>query len=530
MLRNWPLPPDRPWWTVVIYIAAVALFLRFYDLPLKPLHHDEAVNTVFLTKLVNPPHLYRYDPSNYHGPTLYYFGWLTAALFGLSTFAIRFVTAAFGLITVLLVLALKRYIGAVGALAAAALIALSPGAVYFSRYFIHEMLLVCFTLGLVVSAALWVSGGRSLFLYLASVSAGLMFATKETAIIAAVVIAGAALGATWYVELRKLARARNTDSPSSWPKRSLIAAAGRSALSIRPTGKRRLVELIPAAALCLAVSLFFYTSLFTHWQGALDALSTFAIWTKTGTAVHTRPWHAYLNWLSQEELPLLLFGAAGAGLALVKAENRFTVFAALWSVGILTAYSVIPYKTPWLALNAIVPLAITGGYAAEIAWRHRPVLSTRALTVVAAVVAGVGLYQAVVLSFVRYDDGRYPYVYVHTQREVMAMVDEIERLRTYNPALTIAITSRDQFPLSWYLRGYRAGYHGRPVATNDSLVIASEEQQPVIDRLLGDRYAKLRSYRLRPGVWLVLYARRDLKGVTLPIDDRTSKQGAVREE
>jgi uncharacterized protein (TIGR03663 family) len=528
MLRNWPLPPDRPWWTVVIYIAAVALFLRFYDLPLKPLHHDEAVNTVFLTKLVNPPHLYRYDPSNYHGPTLYYVGWLSAAVFGLSTFAIRFVTAAFGLITVLLVLALKRYIGAVGALAAAALIALSPGAVYFSRYFIHEMLLVCFTMALVVSAALWVSRRRLLFLYLASVSAGLMFATKETAIITAVVIAVAALGATWYVELRKLAR--STDSPSSLPKRFLIAAAGRSALSIGQDGKRRLVLLIPAVALFLAASLFFYTSLFTHWQGALDALGAFAIWTKTGTAVHTRPWHAYLNWLSQEELPLLLLGAAGTGLALVKAENRFTVFAALWSVGILMAYSVIPYKTPWLALNAIVPLAITGGYAAEIAWRHRPVVSTRALTVVAAVVAGVGLYQAVVLNFIRYDDGRYPYVYVHTQREVMAMVDEIDRLRTYNPALTIAITSKDQFPLSWYLRSYRAGYHGRPVATNDSLVIASEEQQPVLDRLLGDRYARLRSYRLRPGVRLVLYARRDLKGVTLPIDDRASKQGSVREK
>jgi uncharacterized protein (TIGR03663 family) len=520
--------PDRAWWTAIIYIAAAALLLRLYDLPLKPLHHDEAVNTVFLTKLVNPPHLYRYDPSNYHGPTLYYFGWLSAAAFGLSTFAIRFVTAASGLVTVLLVLALKRYIGAVGALAAAALIALSPGAVYFSRYFIHEMLLVCFTLALVVSAALWVSRGRSLFLYLASVSAGLMFATKETALIAAVVIAGAAVGATWYIELRRLAR--KTDSPSSLPKRSLIAAAGRNALGIGPDAKRRLVLLIPAAALFLAVTLFLYTSLFTHWQGALDALGAFAIWTKTGTAVHTRPWHAYLNWLSQEELPLLLLGAAGAGLALVKAENRFTVFAALWSVGILMAYSVIPYKTPWLALNAIVPLAITAGYAAEIAWRYRPVLSTRALTVAAAVVAGVGLYQAVVLSFIRYDDGRYPYVYVHTQREVMAMVDEIDRLRTYNPSLSIAITSKDQFPLSWYLRGYRTGYHGRPVATNDSLVIASAEQQPVIERLLGDRYARLRLYRLRPGVWLILYARRDLKGVTIPMDDRTNKQGSVREE
>ena len=61
----------RAWWAAVLYIASLALFLRFYDLPLKPLHHDEGVNVYLLTKLVRPPHSYQYHPSNYHGPTLY---------------------------------------------------------------------------------------------------------------------------------------------------------------------------------------------------------------------------------------------------------------------------------------------------------------------------------------------------------------------------------------------------------------------------------------------------------------------------
>jgi predicted membrane-bound mannosyltransferase len=42
--------------------------------------------------------------------------------------------------------------------------------------------------------------------------------------------------------------------------------------------------------------------------------------------------------------------------------NSFALFAALWAIGILAAYSLVPYKTPWLALNFIVPLAIIGGY------------------------------------------------------------------------------------------------------------------------------------------------------------------------
>jgi hypothetical protein len=72
-----------PAWTALFYIAALALFLRFFDLALKPLHHDEAVNTLFVTELVRPPHAYKYDPGNYHGPTLFYFGWLSVSLFGM---------------------------------------------------------------------------------------------------------------------------------------------------------------------------------------------------------------------------------------------------------------------------------------------------------------------------------------------------------------------------------------------------------------------------------------------------------------
>src|SRR5207302_8045313 len=104
-------------------ILVVAAFLRLYDLNLVPLHHDEGVNGSFLMKLVHDG-IYKYDPQNYHGPTLYYFAavipWILRLLFGisfadtygLSVFSIRFVTAAFGVATIWLVLTLRRRIGA----------------------------------------------------------------------------------------------------------------------------------------------------------------------------------------------------------------------------------------------------------------------------------------------------------------------------------------------------------------------------------------------------------------------------------
>jgi uncharacterized protein (TIGR03663 family) len=488
----------RAWWTAVLYIATVALFLRYYDLPLKPLHHDEGVNALLLSSLVEPPHAYRYDPANYHGPTLYYFGWLSTAAFGVTTVALRFVPALAGLAAVVALLGLRRHIGQAGALSAAALLAVSPGAVYFSRYFIHEMLLVCFTLAMVVALAAWGRRRSAFFLHLAAVSAGLMFATKETALISAVVLAGAAAGSSLFFRaLLAVREARPADQMRH--------------VAPEPQGwKRSLVPALQAVGLFLAVNLLFYTSLFTHWQGAIDALRTFAFWTRTGIAAHTRPWHAYLGWLSAEELPLLLLGAVGAALASWQARSRFAVFAALWAVGMLAAYSLIPYKTPWLTLNMIAPLTICGGYACELAWQQRRAWPRGALTAAAAIVVGIAAYQAVVLSFVQYDNDRYPYVYAHTSRDLLRLVDDIHRIEARHRGSSIAVTSRDHFPLSWYLRAYRAGYYGRPVVTGDPLVIASEEQRETLDRSLSSAYQRVGSYALRPGVRLVLYVRRDL--------------------
>ena len=91
-------------------------------------------------------------------------------------------------------LALRRYVGAVGALAAAALVAVSPACVFYSRYFIHESLFAFFTLGLVVAALRFYESGAAKYLMLASASAAMLFATKETAFISVVT-----LGLAWSI-------------------------------------------------------------------------------------------------------------------------------------------------------------------------------------------------------------------------------------------------------------------------------------------------------------------------------------------
>src|SRR6476620_4232780 len=102
--------PDWMWLASSALVVAAAAFMRFFWLTLKPLHHDEGVNGFFLTNLFRDG-VYKYDPANYHGPTLYYIALGFVEAFGLNTDAIRSSVAIFGVLTVVLILYLRRYIG-----------------------------------------------------------------------------------------------------------------------------------------------------------------------------------------------------------------------------------------------------------------------------------------------------------------------------------------------------------------------------------------------------------------------------------
>ncbi|HEY0349676.1 MAG TPA: flippase activity-associated protein Agl23, partial [Pyrinomonadaceae bacterium] len=217
---------ERAWRVSALAILLVGAFLRLVKLSLVPLHHDEGVNGNFLVTLVREGK-YFYDPQNYHGPTLYYFSaiipWIVRFFggkaagdtYGLTTFNIRLVTVAFGVATIWLALLLRKRIGEIGALSAAALIAISPGAVYLSRYFIHESLFVFFTLGIVVAALKYYDTGRGVYLILASISTALMVATKETWIMNGPVLLIALVTTSIYFRLRdKIDRKRAIDELS----------------------------------------------------------------------------------------------------------------------------------------------------------------------------------------------------------------------------------------------------------------------------------------------------------------------------
>ena len=504
----------RAWLIGSLAVFAVAAFLRLYDLTLVPFHHDEGVNGNFLVTLVRDGK-YHYDPANYHGPTLYYFSaiipWVFRFLlgkaaqnsYGLTTFTVRLVPVLFGLGTIWLVLQLRRRLGSVGALSAAGLLAISPGAVYLSRYFIHETLFVFFTVGIVVAAIKFYEEAHPVYLIFAAASAALLFATKETAIISVGVLA-IALACT-YVYLRLFGKRSKPASPMAGARDFLDRLGGPTALVIWG---------VVAIVVFVGLNVLFYSSFFTNYpKGVSDAIKTFEFWSKTGKEAHVHPPLTYIWWLMRQESALLFLGAIGALLIVFKPKNSFALFSALWAFGLIAAYSLISYKTPWLTLNFIVPLALIAGYAFqflyEASWAN-----VRELAILAVIAVAIGGYQTIDLNFFNYDndDQYYVYVYAHTRRDLLKLVDTIDRIavRKQGGQTGITIVSPDYWPLPWYLRDYgRVGYFGRMADSTEPLIVASSSQVNEVRQRFGANYQQVGStFALRPGVDLVLFERR----------------------
>jgi len=545
---------ERTWLIGAISIMVVGGVLRLYDLQLVPLHHDEGVNGNFLVRLVRDG-FYHYDPENYHGPTLYYFSaiipWTVRFLswihlldpsaqnkYGLTTFNIRLVPALFGLATIWLVLLLRRQLGTIGALSGAALLAISPGAVYLSRYFIHESLFVFFTLAIVVAALRYYEDSHPVYLIFASASAALLFATKETFIITAPVLVIALVSTHVYQWLRESSSARRRNTVTDRLGHTVNRLGGPANLAMWS---------LIALVVFVAVSVLFYSSFFTNWpKGVYDSLRAFQVWTRTGQEAHKHDSWTYIKlWLMNQEAILLLLAIIGAAIVVWKPAKPFALFSALWAFGIIVAYSKVPYKTPWLMLNFIVPLALIGGYAIEALYRDVRRdwrLPVAAVILVLCLAAGYQFespggsvptkrrvqaalipgYQTIDLNFFNYDndDTYYVYVYAHTRRELLKLLDEIDQVARRSGLgvkMGITIVSPEYWPLPWYLRDYSAGYHGQMTTSNEPVIIAREDQGAPMEATFGSRYQQINSgfnsagsFALRPGVDLLLYVRRDL--------------------
>ena len=290
------------------------------------------------------------------------------------------------------------------------------------------------------------------------------------------------------------------------------------------TGGDRALIIAASVALIVYLTVLFFSSFFTYAAGVNAFFEAYAIWLKTGSKDHTQNgiW-AYIDWGMKSDSPIMILSLVGLLIALMKGKNRFAMFAGLWAFGLFLAYSIIPYKTPWLALSFLLPMCIAAGYAIG------EVLEPKFLDAKAnAITKALGYSVAVMsisllayftydLNFVRYDDEDAPMVYAHTQREFLDMVADIERFAAESgkgKETAIDIVSPDYWPLVWYLKDYpKAVFHGRIADSTAEMIVAKKNDQDAdVKRMYSGNYDYYASYKLRSGVDLVLLVRKDLAG------------------
>ncbi|MBI5864769.1 MAG: glycosyltransferase family 39 protein, partial [Planctomycetes bacterium] len=215
---------------------------------------------------------YIYDPREYHGPTLYYatlpFAWLSgAATFDdLSETTLRAVPLLFGVLLIAVTALVRDGLGRGGSIWAALLTAISPAFVYYSRYYIQEMLLVCFSFGLIACAWRFHRSRRIGWALAAGAFLGLTHATKETCLVAWGCMAIAA------VAVRLLPRP-HAPKPLRWPWKSVAAGL----------------------AVGVLVSILFFTAFFTNLRGPIDSIRTYVTYfDRAGNhGLHDHPWSFY---------------------------------------------------------------------------------------------------------------------------------------------------------------------------------------------------------------------------------------------
>jgi hypothetical protein len=394
---------------VLILLVAVGAFaFRLPRLRLRPMHADEA-NQAHKAGVLHDQGRYRYDPREHHGPTLYY---LTQPVFWLSgarSFAestettYRLVPVLFGTGLVLLLLLVRDGLGRPEAAWAAVFTAVSPSLVYYSRYYIQEMLLVFFTF-LVLAAAWRYKRTRGLgWALLAGAALGLMHGTKETCVLAYAAMA-LALGTklawrAWrdYVVRRARAESQWPGVAGPWPRAEAPDdEAPEPPLPGRPAYPGW--HFLAAAGIGLALSVTLFSSLFVHPRGPLDSVSTYLTYLERsgGERAHEGPWHYYLSMLlyaGRAEHPwwvgwsfalvFLLVVAAAIGVA---KRRGASIAHGHWAPRVLAvivisaaaAYAIIPSvyyyvvqltpgrpTGPWWSEGFVVALAV-GGIAAAV--------------------------------------------------------------------------------------------------------------------------------------------------------------------
>jgi uncharacterized protein (TIGR03663 family) len=400
IVLNWEL---ICWVTIIL----VALVTRFWDLGSRAQHHDESMHSFYSWELyrgrgfVHNPLL--------HGPFLYHATATIYFLFGASDYTSRVAPAIFGLVIVLAPYFLRKWLGRNGALAAAAMFAISPGFLYYSRFIRMDIFAACFEIVVFIAIIKHLHQRRDVYLYVLAAALSLLFCTKEISFITTFIFGTfLVLVLAWeWLPKRKI--------PPDLASFDLVIVIGTlcaplyfSALIIKVLGlwdpldytnygqhdllvlllvtaifaalglawnRRRWVT---AAGIFWAIYILLHTTLLTNmgglFSGPIGALGYWLVQQEVQRG--GQPWFYYTILVPLYEFLPLLLALMGMGYFSrrmaqevrtlrdreeILSRNVFWIFLAYWCLSTFFIYSWAGEKMPWLIVHLALPLVLLAG-------------------------------------------------------------------------------------------------------------------------------------------------------------------------
>lgn len=483
------------------------------------MHNDEAVNALKFADLLENGS-YKYDKNDYHGPTLNYFTLIPAiirsqkSLREIDEITLRLVSVSFGLGIILLLLLIAMVIGWPNVLIISLLITISPPLVFYSRYYIQEILLVFFNFGLIVSVLRYFLSRKTGWAIAAGIFAGLMFATKGTWIL--------------YISIQMIALLT-----------VLIIHAGLAATisMLDKVLKNRHIYLM--IFITVIVYMLFFSSFFSNPQGITDSVLAFKpnLSRVGGQSLHNNPWWYYLQVLAgkacywnffRADVWLLAGGAAGLIRLMLTKQKQGIAYLFYLFIGISTllsgvTFSLLPYKTPWNILGFSFGLIFLTTFAIS------SVISSKSKITGYIVVALVVIHLSIQVyydNYRNYSNQCNSFVYAHTSNDVYKISDEIHKIEKAISGeklffIDVIIQNHEYWPMPWYLRDIsHIGWWNRVDFSKLSapLILTTSPNHDLEKKLYelpppGQRFLYIpvfdKDQELRPGMGVNLYLRKD---------------------
>jgi uncharacterized protein (TIGR03663 family) len=449
----------------LIFLLFAAL-LRFLVLDNKPIHFDESINMWFVQRIWEDGY-FTYDPTNYHGPLMFYMIHFLQFFTGFDFLSTRWVASIFSFLTVFLLwFGPEKHRRAFRW--ASVVVLVSPAMAFYGRSGIHESAFVFFQVLGFVSFHFLVDKEFKKFWWAFAGSLLGMMALKETFVVLILALIPALLMVA-IMERRQLRY-------SAWYQ------------NLAKSFKSREVYIPLFAMLLLFIGV--YSGFGGNPKGLRDFFVALMPWLKTG--VHGSSGHEkeFLHWtglMAVNEFILLVGFVAAIPFVILNKWTRFYWVATffLWLI-----YSLIPYKTPWCIISIIWPFAIITGFVMEEITTRWPGWR-RALAI--AVLAAMGVWEAKIQYQIVYRDPidmGHPYVYVNSTYQMKEFIAKTQALVREQPLLreqTVQVGTEESWPIPIvFAKFYNLSYFKiNQKVEDDALVymVDGKDQKIIADKL-----------------------------------------------